>query len=79
MNTDAVLETWFPKSLYIVKDLHIDKLEIGQSETVWVDITGDCSISIDYFSNGLKKEELVAGYLSGGMGQKMEHNISGHN
>jgi len=58
---------------------HIDKLEIGQSETVWVDITGDCSISVDYFSNGLKKEELVAGYLSGGMGQKMEHNISGHN
>ncbi len=32
MKTDVVLETWFPKSLYIVKDLHIDKLETYRKE-----------------------------------------------
>ena len=58
---------------------HIDKLEIGESETVWVDITGDCSINIDYLSNGQKKEESVAGYVTNSMGQKMKHNIGGQN
>ena len=58
---------------------HIDKLEIGESETVWVDITGDCSISVDYLSNGQQKEESVAGYVTSSMGQKMKHNIGGQN
>lgn len=58
---------------------HIDKLEIGESETVWVDITGDCSINIDYLYNGQKKEESVAGYVTNSMGQKMKHNIGGQN
>lgn len=58
---------------------HIDKLKSGESETVWVDITGDCSISIDYLSNGQKKEESVAGYVTNSMGQKMKHNIGGQN
>ena len=58
---------------------HIDKLESGESETVWVDITGDCSIDIDYLFNGQKIEESVAGYVSNSMGQKMNHNIGGQN
>lgn len=58
---------------------HIDKLEIGESETVWVDITGDCAISIDYFSNGQRKEESVAGYVTNNNGQKMKYNIGGQN
>lgn len=56
---------------------HIDKLEIGESETVWVSITGDCSISIDYLSDGQRKEEQVAGYVTSGMGQKLNHRIDG--
>ena len=40
---------------------YIDKLESGKSETVWVKITGDCAISIDYLSNGKRKEETVMG------------------
>jgi hypothetical protein len=56
---------------------HIDKLESGESETVWIDITGDCSINIDYLSEGKKKEESVAGYLTNSMGKKMKHNIGG--
>lgn len=31
---------------------HIDKLERGENQTVWVAITGDCSIGIDYLSGG---------------------------
>lgn len=58
---------------------HIDKLESGESETVWVDITGDCSINIDYLSNGQRKEEGVAGYVTSTMGKKMKHNIGGKN
>lgn len=54
---------------------HIDKLESGESETVWVEIIGDCSIGIDYLSNGQRKKESVAGYMTSSMGQKMKHNI----
>ena len=57
----------------------IDKLEVGESETVWVDITGDCSINISYLSNGQRKVESVAGYVTSSMGQKMKHNIGGQN
>ena len=56
---------------------HIDNLEIGESETVWVPITGDCSISIDYVFDGQRKEERVAGYVTPGMGQKIIHRIDG--
>lgn len=58
---------------------HIDKLEVGESETVWVDITGDCSININYLCNGQEKKESVAGYVTSSMGQKMKHNIGGQN
>lgn len=58
---------------------HIDKLESGKSETAWVKITGDCSISIDYLSNGNLKQESLAGYVTSTMGQKMKHNIGGQN
>jgi hypothetical protein len=58
---------------------HIEKLEVEESETIWVYITGDCSISIDYLSNGQRKEEGVTGYVTNSMGQKMKHNIGGKN
>jgi len=56
---------------------HIDKLEKGESKTVWVTITGDCSIYVDYLSNGQRKEETVAGYVTSSMGQKVNHKIDG--
>lgn len=58
---------------------HIDKLEVGESKTVWVGITGDCTINVDYLSNGQKKKDSVAGYVTKGMGQKIKHNIGGQN
>lgn len=54
---------------------HIDKLEKGRSKTVWVNIPSDCAISINYISNGQQKAEMVEGYISNGMGEKIKHNI----
>ena len=56
---------------------HISELEPNESKTVWVEITGDCSITLEYLENGELKKETVAGYVSGGMGQKLEHKING--
>jgi hypothetical protein len=58
---------------------YIDKLAPGETETVWIDITGDCTINIDYLSNGKRKQEIVVGYASMSMGQKLKHNIGGRN
>jgi hypothetical protein len=58
---------------------HIDKLETGESKTVWVGITGDCTIKVDYLLNGQRKQENVVGYVTSGMGQKMKHKIGGQN
>jgi len=58
---------------------YIAELEPNESKTVWVGITGDCSINVDYQENGEKKNEIVAGYVTGGMGQKMNHKIGGEN
>ncbi|MFA5032934.1 MAG: hypothetical protein WC614_07940 [bacterium] len=57
---------------------HIDKLKLGQSKTVWIHITCDCSINIEYILNGQRKEENL-GYASSGMGCKMKYNIGGQN
>ena len=56
---------------------HIPELEPNESITVWVGITGDCSISLEYFENGILKTEIVAGYVTNGMGQKLKHQIDG--
>jgi hypothetical protein len=58
---------------------YIDKLQLGESKTIWVKITGDCSINIDYLANGQRKEENVAGYVTNDMGQKITYRIGGVN
>lgn len=56
---------------------HIDHLRPGESSTVWVPIPGDCSISLSYLSEGQRKGEAVAGYVTSSMGQKLDHRIDG--
>ena len=56
---------------------HIAELKPNESKTIWVGITGDCSISLEYSENGKIKTETVAGYVTSGMGQKMKHKIDG--
>lgn len=54
---------------------HIAELAPNQSKTVWIKISGDCSIYIDYIENKEKKSEMVQAYTTQGMGQKMKHKI----
>jgi len=56
---------------------YISELKPNESKTVWVEITGDCSITLEYLENGALKKETVAGYVTSGMGQKMKHKIDG--
>ncbi len=56
---------------------HIDHLDPGESSTVWVTITGDCSIYLSYLSEGQRKGEAVLGYVTSSMGQKFDHRIDG--
>ncbi|MDD2565153.1 MAG: hypothetical protein PHU27_13150, partial [Salinivirgaceae bacterium] len=56
---------------------YIPELKPNESQTVWVGITGDCSITLEYLENGMTKSETVAGYVTNGMGQKMKHKIDG--
>jgi hypothetical protein len=59
------------------EEKQIDKLEAGESTTVWIDVPGDCLIYINYLSRGQKKEKTVVGYATGGI--KLQHNIDGEN
>jgi hypothetical protein len=71
----------------IITDIHIrgcekeyiPQLEAGQSKTVWISITGDCVINIDYLSNHKRQYENIGGYITNDMGQKIKHNIGGQN
>lgn len=53
----------------------IDRLSPGESQTIWVDITGDCSIDIEYILNGEYQKESVVGYVTTNGGHLMEHYI----
>lgn len=56
---------------------HIDKLGIGEGTTVWVSITGDCAINMDYLADGKRVKENVVGYTTRGMGERVYHDIDG--
>ncbi len=56
---------------------HLVELEPNESKTVWIGITGDCSITVEYMENGELKSEMVASYVTVGMGQKVKHKIDG--
>lgn len=51
-------------------------LKNGKSETFWIDISGDCSISMSYTDgNGKTQDETVVGYVTSGMGQKFTYHV----
>lgn len=56
---------------------HIAELKPNESKTVWVGITGDCSINLKYLESEKIKKETVLGYVTGGGGRKLEHKIDG--
>ena len=56
---------------------YIAKLQKGVSKTIWVPITGDCSIYMNYLSLGRRKRERVVGYTTSGDGKKLSYKIDG--
>jgi hypothetical protein len=80
---NVVRITFTNSTPFTLTDIHIvgcgggymDKLEVGEKKTVWVDITGDCTIHIDYLADGQRAEETVLGYVTGSMGRKMAYTI----
>lgn len=56
----------------------IKNLEPGETETVWIKISGDCMMYMNYINkDGIKKEVIIADYLSAGMGKSEEYQLSG--
>lgn len=56
----------------------ISKLDAGESETVWIDINGDCSLDISFIDHQKRKRKgAVSGYLTTGMGHAESYHISG--
>lgn len=54
----------------------LDILKNGETETIWIDINGDCSINISYTdAKGKIQNETVLGYVTSGMGQKYIYKI----
>ncbi len=61
------------------EEKHIDKLEPKESKVVWVGITGDCSVNIEFKKNGKQESENVTGYTTNDMGQRITHKIGWEN
>jgi hypothetical protein len=56
----------------------IEKLESGESETVWIEIEGDCSVHLTYIdSKKNEHNESVMGYLCPGLGGTEDYFIRG--
>ena len=55
-------------------------LEPGESETYWIKIPSDCQVVISYKDDRNNYHtDVIAGYLTNGMGQVDEYHISGKN
>ena len=54
----------------------IEPLNPNEERTVWVQIPGDCSITMEYDIDDQRKEETLVGYATGGSGAKIEHIIA---
>jgi amino acid transporter len=53
----------------------IDKLDHNESKKIWVGITGDCSMKIEYVIDGEKKSEIIYDYLTNNGGQIATYKI----
>lgn len=58
---------------------HIDKLNAGESTTIWLKIPHDCAVNIDYVQNNTRKKAEVASYITNDGGQQITYIIGGQN
>lgn len=54
----------------------INRLDKGESKTVWIDINNDCSVQIQYLLNGKQIQGTVIDYTTTLNGHKMTYDIS---
>lgn len=54
----------------------IDSLRAGEKNTVWIKITGDGCIKVEYKINEHAYNDVVCGYVTLNMGGKVKHKIS---
>ncbi|MDC8107137.1 hypothetical protein MTQ00_21865 [Chryseobacterium sp. B21-037] len=55
---------------------NIDKLEVGDSKTVWIDIPHDCSVTITYLCNKNIRTDTIVGYgTNNGGGEILKYKI----
>lgn len=57
------------------EDKSLNDLNKGNRKTIWIKISGDCSIDINYIFEGTQKRENIIEYISPGMGEKIEFSI----
>lgn len=55
---------------------HIKNIDAGKSKCVWISIPNDCSISMNYLTNNIRKDTLIMGYVTSNMGQKISFKIN---
>lgn len=53
----------------------IEELEAGESKTVWISISGDCSVNLKFMEKDIEKREIIIGYASNMGGYKAKHKI----
>ncbi|MBY0478582.1 MAG: hypothetical protein K2Q24_13120 [Chitinophagaceae bacterium] len=61
------------------EEKHLNKLEPNEKKLVWIRITGDCSVNIEFKKDGKVESENVSGYTTNNMGQRMTHKIGWEN
>ena len=61
------------------EEKHINKLEPNESKLVWVTISGDCLINIEFNKNGKLEGENILGYITSNAGYRMTHRITEKN
>jgi len=63
--------------IYGCDEENIAKLRPNEQAKKWILINGDCMIGLKYAEKGIQKEETIASYVSGPMGQKIRYEIGG--
>ncbi len=61
------------------EEKRIDKLDPGEKKLVWVNITGECAVNIEFSKDGKKEGENVLDYTTNNMGQRVTHKIGWEN
>ena len=60
-------------------ELHIENLKPNEKKLVWVGISGDCSVMIEFIKDGKREKENVVGYTTNGAGDKITYKIEANN